>query len=97
VNGTAIQANSGYTNVTINSGGTVTGSVDLGGTPGDITTNSGGTFNAGSTVVVAANTFTNAGNLFPAGNTRIGTTTISGGFAQTASGVMGVDINSLSS
>ncbi|MFN7899409.1 MAG: autotransporter domain-containing protein, partial [Synechococcaceae cyanobacterium] len=97
VNGTAIQANSGYTNVTINSGGTVTGSVDLGSTPGDLTTNAGGTFNAGSTVVVAANTFTNAGNLFPGGMGRIGTTTITGGFAQTASGVLGVDVNSLGS
>ena len=95
VDGTAIQANSGTTNVTIESGGTVTGSVDLGSTPGDMTTNSGGTFNAGSTVVVAANTFTNAGNLIPFGPGRIGTTTISGGFAQTASGVLGVDINSL--
>ena len=95
MDGTAIQANSGYTNVTIGSGGTVTGSVDLGSTPGDMTTNSGGTFAAGTTVVVAANTFTNSGNLFPFGSGRIGTTTISGGFAQTASGVMGVDINSL--
>jgi uncharacterized protein with beta-barrel porin domain len=60
-----------------------------------MTTNSGGTFAAGTTVVVAANTFTNSGNLFPFGSGRIGTTTISGGFAQTASGVMGVDINSL--
>jgi uncharacterized protein YhjY with autotransporter beta-barrel domain len=93
--GTAIQANSGYTNVTIESGGGVTGSVDLGSTPGDLTTNSGGTFAAGTTVVVAANTFTNSGNLFPFGSGRIGTTTISGGFTQTASGVMGVDINSL--
>jgi hypothetical protein len=97
VNGTAIQADSGTTNVTIESGGTVTGSVDLGSTPGDMTTNAGGTFNAGSTVVVAANTFTNAGNLFPAGPGSIGTTTITGGFAQTASGVIGIDINSLGS
>ena len=82
VDGTAIQANSGYTNVTIESGGTVTGSVDLGSTPGDMTTDSGGTFNAGSTVVVAASTFTNAGTLFPFGPGRIGTTTLSGGFAQ---------------
>jgi uncharacterized protein with beta-barrel porin domain len=95
--GTAIQANSGYTNVTIGSGGTVTGSVDLGSTPGDMTTNAGGTFNAGFKVVVAANTFTNAGNLFPGGIGRIGTTTITGGFAQTASGVLGVDVNSLGS
>ncbi|MFO0017620.1 MAG: autotransporter domain-containing protein [Synechococcaceae cyanobacterium] len=95
VNGTAILANSGTTNVTIESGGTVTGSVDLGATPGDMTTDSGGTFNAGPTLVVASNTFTNAGNLFVAGPGRIGATTITGGFAQAATGVMGVDINAL--
>jgi len=95
VDGLAIWADSGYMNVTIESGGTVTGSVNLGSTPGDITTNSGGTFNSGSDVAVAVTTFTNAGNLFPFGSGRIGTTTITGGFAQTASGVLGVDINSL--
>ena len=93
--GTAILANSGYTNVTVNSGGTVTGSVNLGSTPGDMTVNSGGTFNAGPTVVVAQSTLTNAGNLFIAGQGAIGTTTVSGGFKQTATGILGIDVNAL--
>ena len=95
VRGTAISANSGYTNVAIASGGTITGSIDLGSTPGDIITNFGGTLNAGSSLVVATNTFSNAGNLFVSGPGQIGTTTITGGFAQAATGVMGVDINAL--
>jgi hypothetical protein len=93
--GTAVRTNYGYTNLIINAGGTVTGSVHLGSTPGDITTNLGGTFNAGQTVVVAQSTFTNAGNLFIAGQGAIGTTTISGGFKQTATGIMGIDVNAL--
>ncbi len=95
VNGNAIMANSGLTNVVINAGGTVTGNVNLGSTPGDMLTNAGGTFNAGPTVVVAQSTFTNAGNLFIAGQGPIGSTTINGGFKQTATGILGIDVNSL--
>ena len=95
VTGTAINTTGGYTNVVVNSGGTVTGSVFLGSPPGDMTVNTGGTFNAGPTVVVANYTLTNAGNLFVAGSGTIGTTTINGGFKQTATGILGIDINSL--
>ena len=73
--------------------GVITGSINLGNTPGDFTNN--GTFNAGSTVVVAANTFTNNGTMNVGGDGKIGTTNISGGFHQTGTGVMRVDVNSL--
>ena len=89
--GTAITTNYGYTNVINN--GTITGSINLGSTPGDITNN--GVLNAGSTIVVASNTFTNNGTLNIGGNGSIGTTNVSGGFHQTGTGILRIDVNSL--
>ena len=57
--GNAILANSGITNLT--NSGTITGSINLGATPGSITNNAGGVLDPGATLV--ANTLTNNGTI----------------------------------
>ncbi len=89
-NGNAIIANSGVTNVINN--GAIVGSVDLGSTPGDFTNN--GTWNSGSGATVASSTLTNNGVINVRGNGVIGTTSISGGFAQSAGGRVAIDVDS---
>jgi hypothetical protein len=86
-NGTAITANYGLTNVS--NAGTITGSINLGSTPGIITNT--GLLNTGPTVV--ASTLTNAGTMNVAGAGTVGTTNLTGNFM--GGGTLAVDINSL--
>jgi len=87
VAGTAILANSGYTNVT--NAGTITGSIDLGNAIGAITNN--GVLNTGASVVTGL--LTNNGTLSVHGGGAIGTTTIYGGYTQTSTGKLLIDVN----
>ena len=93
VDGIAIQTSDGYTNLV--NDGTITGSVDLGATPGTIANN--GTMNLGSTVVTSVGTFTNNGTISVFGDGRIGTTHLSGSKKDTTAGIYNVDIDALQS
>lgn len=87
--GTAILTNDGYTSVTNN--GTITGSIDLGSTPGPIANN--GVLNAGAAVTTSV--LTNAGTVNVGGSGAIGTTSLNGDFVQTSAGRLVADINVL--
>lgn len=94
--GNAIFSYAGYTNVINNAGGTITGAINLGASPGDFTNS--GTWNVGSgtTNVFATNTVTNNGVIHVV-NTGGGTAVISGGYKQTAAGRLVVDVDSTTS
>ena len=87
--GTAITTDYGLTNV--NNAGTITGSINLGSTPGTIVNT--GLLNTGPTLV--ASLLTNNGIINVAGGGVIGTTALTGNLAQDSGGVLGVDVNSL--
>lgn len=92
-NTSAIFANYGYTNVTIYQGGLVSGSVDLGSTPGDL--NNYGTFNAGPIVIVGNNSLHNYG-LMRIGELRtVSRTDMKGRFVQHSKGRLEVTVDSL--
>ncbi len=91
--GNAIISNSGITN--LYNYGAITGNIILG--PNSASAGDAwnyGTWSGGATAVVANSTFNNYGEINPAGPGKIGTTTIIGGFNQTASGRLTVDIDS---
>ncbi len=90
--GVAITTGFGFTNVLNN--GTITGSVNLGSTPGDFTNNGTWNIGSGTSTVVASSTLTNKGTIHLVA-TGSGPTVISGGFSQTATGRLVVDVNSL--
>ncbi|MBW3098359.1 autotransporter outer membrane beta-barrel domain-containing protein [Pseudohoeflea coraliihabitans] len=74
--------------------GTVTGSFDLGAGSNSFVNNVGGVFNAGRFASVGGgNTLSNAGLLNPGGSRRVMTSTVTGGFTQTATGTYGVDMD----
>jgi hypothetical protein len=83
VNGTAIWANDGVTNVS--NSGTITGNINLGATPGTITNNDGGTLQLGSSTT--ASSLTNNGTVFVQG----GTTALNGNFTQGSTGIYSYD------
>ena len=86
----AIITGYGYTNVVNN--GTISGSVNLGSTPGEFTNN--GTFNAGQTVVVANNSLHNYGTLSIGGQGSISNTQMQGRLVQYDSGKLIVTVDS---
>ena len=93
INGMAIVTGSGLT--ALSNAGSITGSIDLGATPGNITNT--GTLNTGSTI--AANTLTSTGRIEVAGPLTIGTTSIGTATAyanltQNQGGVLAIDIDS---
>jgi len=85
VQGRAIVARDGLTDVTNH--GTITGSVDLGATPGDF--HNYGTFNAGPVVIVAKGTLNNYGTMVVG---EAGSTVISGGLRQDPAGKLLVQV-----
>jgi hypothetical protein len=92
VSGTAIRATSG--NETVDNYGTVTGSVDLGAGTNAFNNRAGALFNSGPTVSLGAgNPFTNGGTLAPGGADNVLTTTLTGNFTQSGSGVFSVDVD----
>ena len=91
--GTAMLSTYGLTDVS--NTGTITGSINLGSTPGTITNNSGGQLNTGPTVVVS--TLSNSGMVNVYGPNTIGTTDLTGAFTQTSGGTLQADINVLAS
>ncbi|MFG1413329.1 hypothetical protein V5G24_19655 [Xanthobacter sp. VTT E-85241] len=98
INGRAILAQQSITNV-FNSG-TLTGSVDLGQESYDSSAVVGtitnyGLFNAGSAITAAS--LSNNGTLAPGGVGTVMATTLSGGFTQSSSGILAVDINATAS
>jgi hypothetical protein len=81
-------------NETINNYNLITGSVNLDGGTNAFNNKSMGVFASGATVNLGAgNTFTNAGNLTPGGLGVEQTTTLTGNFVQTSTGVFTVDID----
>jgi hypothetical protein len=92
VTGTAILAGTG--DETVDNFGVVTGSVDLGGGSNAFTNHFGGVFNSGPTVNLGAgNVLTNAGTIDPGDPGNVVTTTLTGNFVQSSSGVFHVDID----
>lgn len=89
-NTNAILANYGITNVTNN--GTLSGSVNLGSTPGELTNN--GTFNAGPTVVVSQNSLHNHGLMRVGALETISRTDLKGRFVQHDTGTLDLSIDS---
>jgi hypothetical protein len=94
--GSAIVATDSVTEVV--NAGTLTGGVDLGNSAAGVSTVSGaisnsGLFESGASVVAAS--LTNTGTLAPSGEGAVGTTSLSGDFTQSASGVLAVDIDAL--
>ena len=80
-------------NETINNYNLITGSVNLDGGTNAFNNKSTGVFASGATVNLGGNTFTNAGNLTPGGLGVEQTTTLTGNFVQTSTGVFTVDID----
>jgi hypothetical protein len=81
-------------NETINNYNLITGSVNLDGGTNAFNNKSTGVFVSGATVNLGAdNNFTNAGNLTPGGLGVEQTTTLTGNFVQTSTGVFTVDID----
>ncbi|MFM8746574.1 MAG: beta strand repeat-containing protein, partial [Aestuariivirga sp.] len=78
----------------VSNAGTVSGNIDLGGGANSFVNQTGGVFNMGGTVSLGAgNTLSNAGTLSPGGDGAVAATAVTGHLAQTAGGVMAVDIN----
>ena len=91
MDGTAILGTGG--NESINNYGVIIGSVDLGASNNQFNNFSNSWFNAGGTVNLGqGNLFMNSGVLCPGGNERIQTTTLTGNFAQTADGRLGIKL-----
>lgn len=86
-NGTAIRATDSLINV--NNAGFITGGIDLGATPGHIPNT--GTMNLGPTLVAAS--MDNHGTVNPGGSGQVRTSVHLGTFRQSATGVLGIDIN----
>jgi uncharacterized protein with beta-barrel porin domain len=77
---------------TLENAGTVTGSVSLSGRQAEFNNRAGGVFNSGESAYLSSNgTLTNAGTVSPGGTGTILTTSLSGNYVQTATGVLKVD------
>ncbi|HEY9214971.1 MAG TPA: autotransporter domain-containing protein, partial [Ancylobacter sp.] len=88
-NGTAILSIGGGTVVT--NAGTVTGSVDIGGPAGSMINQ--GTLNSGPLLDLVM--LQNSGTVNVAGRGAIGATTLTGGYQQSSTGILAVDIDAL--
>jgi uncharacterized protein YhjY with autotransporter beta-barrel domain len=90
--GYAVRATGG--NDTIDNFGTMIGSVDLGAGLNSFTNRAGAAFMPGAVVALGAgNTLTNDGMISPGGLGNVMTTTITGKFAQSSTGLYAVDID----
>jgi hypothetical protein len=88
----AIQSDIG--NETVQNYGVVTGNVDLGEGENAFNNHAGALFNPGMSVAIGpGNLFINDGTIDPGGAHNVLTTTISGNFVQSASGVFAVDVD----
>jgi hypothetical protein len=90
--GTAIIA--GIGNETVDNFGTITGSVDLGAGANAFTNHAGALFNSGPVVNVGVgNLFANDGTIDPGDPGNVLTTSLTGNFVQSSSGIFVVDVN----
>jgi hypothetical protein len=91
--GYAMMAGVGVTNVT--NSGTITGSVDLGSTPGTFINQNGGTLNQGAVYIVGNNSLHNYGTINIGDEDSVGTTNLNGRLVQYDTGRLVVTFDAL--
>jgi uncharacterized protein with beta-barrel porin domain len=78
--------------------GTIIGNIDLGGGENTLDNEAGGLLQVGSMLAVGAgNSVSNAGTIAPGGSGSIETTMLTGGLAQTSSGALAIDLDTVTS